>query len=79
MKVKKRNGTTEDLDLEKMHQVVFWAVEGITNVSASEIEIKSSIQFYDGMESSKIQETLIKAAADLISEETPNYQYVAGR
>ena len=75
----KRDGTTEVLDLEKMHKVVFYACEGITGVSASEVEIKSHLQFYDGIESTNIQETLIKAAADLINEQTPNYQWVAGR
>ena len=75
----KRDGTKESLDLEKMHQVVFFACEGIAGVSASEVEIKSHIQFYNGIETADVQETLIKAAADLISEETPNYQWVAGR
>jgi len=77
--VLKRNGALEPLDLEKMHKVVFWATRGIENVSASELEIRSQIQFYDGIKTSDVQETLIKSAADLISEETPNYQYVAGR
>jgi ribonucleoside-diphosphate reductase alpha chain len=77
--VTKRDGHKEPLDLEKLHQVVFWATEGITGVSASEVEIKSHIQFYNGIQTADIQETLIKSAADLISEETPNYQYVAGR
>ncbi len=77
--VTKRNGAKEPLDLEKLHRVVFWATEGITGVSASEVEIKSHIQFFNGIKTSEIQETLIKAAADLITEETPNYQYVAGR
>ena len=75
----KRDGQKELLDLDKLHKVVFHACEGIAGVSASEVEIKSSIQFYNGITSSNIQETLIKSAADLISEETPNYQYVAGR
>ena len=75
----KRDGQKEILDLDKLHKVVFHACEGIAGVSASEVEIKSSIQFYNGITSSDIQETLIKSAADLISEETPNYQYVAGR
>ena len=79
IQVTKRNGGKESLNLEKLHKVVFWATEGITGVSASEVEIKSHIQFYNGIETSAIQETLIKSAADLISEETPNYQYVAGR
>ena len=75
----KRNGNKDTLDLEKLHKVVFYACEGINGVSASEVEIKSSLQFYSGITSSEIQETLIKSAADLISEEQPNYQWVAGR
>jgi ribonucleoside-diphosphate reductase alpha chain len=79
IQVTKRDGNREQLDLEKLHKVVFWATEGITGVSASEVEIKSHIQFYNGIKTTDIQETLIKSAADLISEENPNYQYVAGR
>ena len=79
IQVTKRDGNKEFLDIEKMHKVVMWATEGITGVSASEVEIKSHIQFYNGIKTADIQETLIKSAADLISEETPNYQYVAGR
>jgi ribonucleoside-diphosphate reductase alpha chain len=77
--ITKRDGTKEDLELDKLHKVVFHACEGITGVSASEVEIKSQIQFYSGITSTDIQETLIKSAADLITEETPNYQFVAGR
>lgn len=79
MSVVKRNGSREPLDIEKIHKVVFWATDGLTGVSASEVEIKSQIQFYDGIKTTDIHETLIKAAADLISEESPNYQFVAGR
>lgn len=79
LQVIKRNGSREPLDLSKFHKVVEWACEGITGVSESEIEIRSHIQFYDGIKTSDIQETLIKASSELISEETPNYQYVAGR
>ena len=79
IQVTKREGHREDLDIEKLHRVVFWATQGITGVSASEVEIKSHIQFYNGIKTADIQETLIKSAADLITEETPNYQYVAGR
>ena len=79
IQVTKRDGSKETLNIEKMHKVVMWATEGITGVSASEVEIKSHIQFYNGIKTADIQETLIKSAADLISEETPNYQYVAGR
>jgi len=77
--ISKRDGNKEELNLDKIHKVVFHACEGISGVSPSEVEIKSHIQFYNGINSSDIQETLIKSAADLITEETPNYQYVAGR
>ena len=79
IQVIKRDGRKELLELEKMHKVVFWATENLNNVSASELEIKSHIQFYNGIKTKDIQETLIKSAADLIDEEHPNYQYVAGR
>ena len=77
IQVTKRDGTKEQLDLEKMHKVVFFACDGVNGVSPSEVEIKSHIQFYNGITSSEIQETLIKSAADLISEDTPNYRWVA--
>ena len=79
IQVIKRDGDREDLDIDKLHKVVFHACEGISGVSPSQVEIKSHIQFYNGITSEDIQETLIKSAADLISEETPNYQWVAGR
>ena len=79
MQVKKRDGTLEPLDIDKLHKVVMYACEDISGVSASEVEINSKIQFFESIATEDIQETLIKSAADLISEETPNYQYVAGR
>ena len=79
IQVTKRDGTREDLDLDKLHKVVFYACEEITGVSPSEVELRSNVQFYDGIPSVDIQETLIKSAADLISEETPGYQHVGGR
>src|SRR6056300_573132 len=79
MQVLKRDGTLEELNIDKLHKVVMYACEGISGVSASEVEIHSQIQFSNGISTSDIQETLIKSAADLISEEAPNYQYVAGR
>ena len=75
--VVKRDGSTEELDLNKIHRIVNFACKDISNVSESEIEIKSQLQFFDGITTAGIQETLIKAAADLITEDTPNYQYVA--
>jgi len=79
IQIKKRDGIKEPLDLEKMHKVVFFACNGLSNVSASQVEINSHLSFFDGMTTVEIQETLIKSAADLISENTPNYQYVGGR
>ena len=79
IQVTKRDGLKEDIDLDKLHKVVFYACEGINGVSASEVEIKSNMHFYNGIASADIQETLIKSASELISEETPNYQWVAGR
>jgi ribonucleoside-diphosphate reductase alpha chain len=77
--VTKRNGTKESIDLEKIHRVIDWAADGLDDVSVSQVEIKSHIQFYDGIKTEDIHETIIKAAADLISEETPDYQYLAAR
>ena len=79
MQVKKRDGRLEDINIDKLHKVVMYACENITGVSASEVEINSQIQFSSGISTSDIQETLIKSAADLITEDTPNYQFVAGR
>ena len=79
IQVIKRDGSKEPLDLDKLHTVVNYACQDITGVSASEVEIRSHLQFYDGIKSVDIQETIIKSTADLISEETPGYQYVAGR
>ena len=78
--VKKRNGRgMEPLQLEKMHKMVDMATEGLAGVSASQVEIQSGIQFYDGITTAEIQEILVKSASDLISLDTPNYQYVAAR
>ena len=77
--VLKRDGTIEDLNLEKVHKMVEFAVEGLAGVSASQVEIQSGLQFCDGITSNDIQEILIRSASDLISEEHPNYQYVAAR
>lgn len=79
LKVTKRDGRLEAIDLDKIHKVVSWAAEGLNNVSVSQVELKSHIQFYNGIRTSDIHETIIKAAADLISEESPDYQYLAAR
>ncbi|NQY49007.1 MAG: ribonucleoside-diphosphate reductase subunit alpha, partial [Colwellia sp.] len=77
--VTKRNGEKEAIDLEKIHRVIAWAAAGLENVSVSQVELKSHIQFYDGIKTADIHETIIKSAADLISEETPDYQYLSAR
>ena len=77
--VKKRDGSLQLFDLDKVHKVLEWAVEGISGVSMSEIEIKANIQLYDKIPAYDIHELLIKSAAELISEHTPNYQFVAAR
>jgi ribonucleoside-diphosphate reductase alpha chain len=77
--IKKRDGSSEPLDVNKIHKVVEFACEGLTGVSSSQVEMSSHIQFYDGMSSDEIQEIMIKSANDLISLENPNYQYVASR
>ena len=79
IKVKKRNGTTEPIDLTKLHTMVEAACSGLSGVSASQVEINSGIQFYDGITTAEIQEILIRSASDLIDLEHPNYQFVAAR
>ncbi len=77
IQVTKRDGRKEPINLEKIHRVLDWAAMGLDNVSVSQVELKSHIQFYDGIHTKDIHETVIKAAADLISAETPDYQYMA--
>ena len=79
LSVSKRDGRKEPLDLDKIHRVIEWAAEGLNNVSVSQVELKSHIQFYDGIRTKDIHETIIKAAADQISKESPDYQYLAAR
>lgn len=77
--VTKRDGHKERIDLDKIHRVVNWAADGLKNVSVSQVELRSQIQFYDGIKTSDIHETMIKASADLISGDAPDYQYLAAR
>jgi ribonucleoside-diphosphate reductase alpha chain len=79
LKVKKRNGDIESLDLDKMHLMVEESCKNLAGVSASQVEMQSGIQFYDGITTAEIQEILIRSASDLIDLEHPNYQYVAAR
>jgi ribonucleoside-diphosphate reductase alpha chain len=77
--VKKRSGAVEPLNLDKIHKMVDEACEGLGGVSASQVEMNSGIQFYDGITTEEIQEILIRSASDLISLDHPNYQFVAAR
>lgn len=77
--VTKRNGEKEAIDLDKIHKVITWAAKDLNNVSVSQVEIKAHIQFYDGIGTEDIHETLIKSAADLISTDAPDYQYLSAR
>ena len=79
IKVVKRKGHIEPIDLNKIHVMVEEATKDLAGVSASQVEIQSGIQFYDGMSTSDIQEILIKSASDLIDLDHPNYQFVAAR
>ena len=79
VRVKKRNGSIEPMNLEKMHVMVERACKDLAGVSASQVEMQSGIQFYNGITTDEIQGILIKSASDLISLEQPNYQYVAAR
>ena len=78
-KVTKRNGKNEPLDLNKLHIMVEEACKDLAGVSASQVEIQSGIQFYDGITTDEIQEILIRSASDLVSLDNPNYQFVAAR
>ena len=78
-KVIKRNGSIEGLDLNKLHLMVEEACKDLAGVSASQVEMQSGIQFYDGITTSEVQEILIRSASDLIDLDHPNYQFVAAR
>ena len=78
IQVTKRGGHTENIDLDKIHKVLEWAAEGL-DVSVSQVEMNAQIQFTTGIKTSDIHETLVKSSADLISAESPDYQYFAAR
>ncbi|WP_343154411.1 class 1a ribonucleoside-diphosphate reductase subunit alpha [Buchnera aphidicola (Aphis aurantii)] len=77
--VTKRNGKKEKINLDKIHKVLNWAAQGLEDISVSQVELRSRIQFYNNITTINIHETIIKAAADLISQDTPDYQYMAAR
>ena len=77
--VTKRDGSKESIDLEKIHRVVHWASQDLENISVSQVEINAQLAFFDGIKTEDIHETIIKSAADLISTDVPDYQYLAAR
>ena len=77
--VKKRNGSTEKFNIEKINKVINWAIDGYSAVSLTDIEINAKINIHDGINTKEIHNLLIESAANLISIEKPNYQYVAAR
>lgn len=79
IEVTKRDGSREELNLDKIHNILYFACDGIANVSVSEIEMRAKLQFQTGISTETIHDILIKSAANLITKDTPNYQYVAGR
>ena len=79
LSIVKRDGSKENLNLDKIHKMVEAACDGINGVSASQVEMSANLSFYEGMTTQEIQDTLIKSSSDLISLDAPNYQYVAAR
>jgi len=75
--VTKRDGRTEILEAEKINKILIWATQGISGVNASDVAMNAHLQFYPGIKTSEIHKVLIQSAVDLISEKSPNYQYVA--
>ncbi len=79
IRVTKRNGKKEAIDMDKIHRVIDWASYGLNGVSVSQVEINALLTFFDGIKTEDIHETIIKSAADLISTDAPDYQYLAAR
>ncbi len=77
--VTKRDGSKASIDLDKIHRVVHWASQDLKNISVSQVEINAQLAFFDGIRTEDIHETIIKSAADLISTDVPDYQYLAAR
>jgi len=79
MNIVKRTGETVPFDVERIHRVVGWAVNDIKGVTASDIEINAKLQMKEGITTREIHNVLIDSAVNLISLNSPNYQYVASR
>ncbi len=79
IKVIKRNGRVEPLDISKIQKYTRAACEGLEGVSQSELEVDAKIQFRDGITTTEIQQTLIRTAVDKIDVDRPNWTFVAAR
>jgi ribonucleoside-diphosphate reductase alpha chain len=77
--VVKRNGEKETVNYEKINRVLEWAVEDINGVSASDVAMNAHLQLFDGITTTQIHKVLIQSAADMITEDSPNYQFVASK
>ena len=77
--IKKRSGEFEKFNIEKINKVINWAIEGISGVSLSEVEINAKLNITENITTQDIHQVIIDSAANLISLEKPNYQYVASR
>ena len=77
--VRKRDGEVEKFNIEKINKVISWATDNISGASLSDIEINANLNIVDNISTREIHQVLIESAANLISLETPNYQYVAAR
>ena len=83
MKVTKRNGQQEELNLDNIHAMLENCKKEDLgrelDVSVSDTALNAHIKFADGMKTSDIQQTLIKSAAEKIDPLTPDYSIFAGR
>lgn len=79
IQVVKKDGSKEKFDINKIHKVVEWAIKDLTGVTVSDIEINAKLNIIDGITTDQIHSVLVESAANLICEEAPDYQYVAGR
>jgi len=77
--VKKRNGEQEKFNIDKIHRVISWSIEGYEGVSLSDIEINAKLNMIGNISTKEIHQSIIEAAANLISVNAPNYQFVAAR
>ena len=79
MKIRKRDGNLEDLDIKKIQKMSIPACVGLSNVNASELEVDAHIKFIDEMSSVEINDALTKTAVDKTDIDRPDWTFVAAR